>query len=81
MPQKWHKPHSARIHPGAVANLIVRKPELKLHGGPKCKRHAIDGVESNLDSPIQHYPNSVFIRANTDYKETQFVTLFNEGGL
>ena len=37
-------------------------------------------------NPIQNYPNSEFIReflarANTDYKETQFATLFSDGGL
>ena len=33
---------SAGIHPEAVDNLIVRKPELKPEGGPKCKKRAID---------------------------------------
>ena len=86
LPQEWHKPRSAGIHPEAVDNLIVRKPELKSEGGPKCKKRAIDGVKSNLYNPIQNYPNSEFIgeflaRANTDYKETQFATLFSEGDL
>ena len=86
MPQEWHKPRSAGIHPEAVDNLIVRKPELKSEGGPKCKKRARDGVKSNLYNPIQNYPNSEFIReflarANTDYKETQFATLFIEGEL
>ena len=45
MPQEWHKPHSAGIHPEAVDNLIVRKPDLKSEGGPKCKKRATDGVE------------------------------------
>lgn len=87
MPQEWHKPRSAGIHPEAVDTLIVRKPELKSEGGPKCKKRAIDGVESNLYNPIQNYPNPEFItelfraRAKTDYKETQLATLFSEGEL
>ena len=86
MPQEWHKPRSAGIHPEAVDNLIIRKPELKSEGGPKCKKRAIDGVESNLYNPIQNYPNSEFIKifkakAKTDFKETQFGTLFCEGEL
>lgn len=86
MPQEWHKPRSAGIHPEAVDNLIVRKPELKSEGGPRCKKRAIDGVKSNYYNPIQNYSNSEFIReflarANTDYKETQFATLFIEGEL
>ncbi|PFX27515.1 hypothetical protein AWC38_SpisGene7791 [Stylophora pistillata] len=79
MPQEWHKPRSAGIHPEAVDNLIVRKPELKSEGGPKCKKRAIGGVESNLYNPMPNYPNPEFIReflarAKTDYKETQFCT-------
>ena len=86
IPQEWHKPRSAGIHPGAVDNLFVRKPELKSEGSPKCKKRARDGVKSNLYNPIQNYPNSEFIReflarANTDYKETQFATSFSEGEL
>ena len=72
--------------PEAVDNLIVRKPELKSEGGPKCKKRTIDGVKSNLYNPIQNCPVSEFIReflarANADYKETQFATLFSEGEL
>ena len=86
MPQEWHKPRSAGIHPEAVDNLIIRKSELKSEGGPKCKKRAIDGVKSNLYNPIQNHPNSEFIReflarANTDYKETQFATLVSKGEL
>ena len=61
-PQEWHKPRSAGIHPEAVDNLIVRKSEFKSEAGPKCKKRAIDGVESNLYNPIQNYPNPEFTR-------------------
>ena len=83
MPQEWHKPRSAGIHPEAVDNLIIRKPELKSEGEPGCKKRAIDGVESNLYNIIQNYPNGEFIslflaKADADFKETQFSTLFCE---
>ena len=60
MPQEWHRPQSAGMHPEAVDNLITRNPELKPEVDPKCKRRAIDGVESNLYNPTQNYPNSKF---------------------
>ena len=60
MPQDRHKPRSAGIHPEAVDNVIIRKPELRPEGDRKCKRRAIDGVESNLYNPTKNYPNGEF---------------------
>ena len=86
MPQEWHKPRSAGIHPGAVDSLIIRKPQLKSEREPKRKRICIEGVESNLYNPVKNYPDPEFIRrfqakAKTHLKETQFGTLFCEDEL
>lgn len=83
MPQERHYPRSSGIHPDAVDNLIIRKPELKSEGDFRRKKRAIDGVESNLYNPIQNYPNGELMslfqaKATADFKETQFGTLFCE---
>ena len=71
MPQEWLKPQSAGIHPEAVDNVIIRKPELRPEGDRKCKRCAIDGVESNLYNPTKSIPMENFqANAKTDLKET-----------
>ena len=86
MPQEWHKPRSAGIHPEAVDSLIIRKPQLKSERGPKRKRISIEGVESNLYNPVKNYPDPEFIKrfqekAKTHFKETQFGSLFCEDEL
>lgn len=48
MLQEWYKFCLVGIYFEVVDNFIVRKLELKLEGGFRCKKCVIDGVKSNL---------------------------------